>query len=409
MKCAKCGFIQGPREQCKKCGVGMSPVGPETHPPMGRLATAASPAHAAPDSFAEPEFGLGALSDATDAMTGADAPDVRMPDADAPDATTPDMAAPPTDGSRKGSFHGSGGQLLVIHLVNSLLSMITLGIYVFWGKVKVRRYLAGQTEFEGDRFEYHGTGKELWRGWMKAMLVFFVPFVGMSFIPMLLGGGEAAEAVVGLLQFALILGFTPLVIVSARRYRMSRTSWRAIRFSFRGQPVEFVKLFFKGALLNLVTLGLYAPIFHTKWHDFMTAYTYFGNRRFEFDGNGRDLYRPFLVAIALFPFTLGISWLWYMAARRRYYWDHTTLGDARFRCTVKGGELFGLYLTNALLLLFTGGLAFSWVQVRTARFRLDRVFLEGPIDLAQIQQEAQSASAAGEELAGFFDLDLGWV
>ncbi|MFQ5458509.1 MAG: YjgN family protein [Myxococcota bacterium] len=422
-------------------------MGPETHPSMGRLVKPASQAPSPPRP--EPDAGLafdpladagGGMEDPVAAAAGearvsaaALAPDDNAPvtfeaplnagmaddepplELARPAHTPPPPADPPakttsaTDGSRKASFHGRGGQLLVIHLVNTLLSMITLGIYVFWGKVKVRRYLLGEAEFEGDRFEYHGTGKELWRGWMKAMLYFFVPFLLMSFIPQLLGGGEALEALVGLLQFALILGFTPLVIVGARRYRMSRTSWRGIRFSFRGPAIDLVKLFFKGALLSMVTLGFYVPIFHTNWQDFMAAHTYFGNRRFEFDGVGRDLYRPFLIAMALFPFTLGISWIWYRAAKTRYFWDHTTLEGARFNCSITGSSLCWLYLSTALLLMVTFGLAFAWVQVRMARYHLERVTLDGPLDLAQIQQDAQDVSAAGEELAGFFDLDLGWA
>lgn len=423
MKCPKCGFIQGPREECKKCGKGMNPVGPEAHPSMGRLASPASSVSDAPDPFAEAGLTLEPLpDDAPDVIGDAISPTVpEPPDPPSLELATPVSAPPPpvdavpdvpsggaTDGSRKASFHGSGGPLFVIHLVNGFLTMITMGIYVYWAKVKVRRYLLGQAEFEGDRFEFHGTGKELLRGWGKAMLIFFVPFLALGFLPLIIGRG-AGEAIAGLLQFGLIIGFMPLVFVSARRYRMSRTSWRGIRFSFRGPIKDFVKLFFKGTLLNMVTLGLYSPIFHTKWHDFMTAHTYFGSARFEFDGNGKDLYRPFLIAVVLLPFTLGISWIWYRAATRRYYWDHTTLGDARFRCTVTGGELFSLYLTNAILFILTLGFAYPWVQVRVARFHLQRVSLEGPLDLARIQQEAQSASASGEELAGFFDMDLGWA
>lgn len=287
--------------------------------------------------------------------------------------------------------------------------MLTLGVYVYWGKVKVRRYLLGQTEFQGDRFEYHGTGKELLRGWSKAMLIFGLPLILISILPQLVGGGEAVEALAGLLIYAFLLGFMPLAFVSARRYRMSRTSWRGIRFSFRGPVKDFIKIFVKGALLTAVTLGFYGPYFQAKWQDFMTAYTYFGNQRFEFDGQGKELFRPYVTALLLFPFTLGISWIWYRAARLRFNWDHTTVGEARFRCTVTGGGLAGLYLTNALLLLVTLGLAYPWVQVRNARFHAARVSLEGSLDLDRIQQEAQAASATGDELAGFFDLDLGWT
>ena len=68
---------------------------------------------------------------------------------------------------RKLRFHGTGGSLYGIHIVNMLLTGLTLGIYYFWGKVKVRNYIFSQSEFEGDRFAYHGTGKELLIGWLR--------------------------------------------------------------------------------------------------------------------------------------------------------------------------------------------------------------------------------------------------
>ena len=80
---------------------------------------------------------------------------------------TKDITAPPAetdsqpDQVRKLRFHGTGGSLFGIHIVNMLLTGLTLGIYYFWGKVKVRNYVFSQSEFEGDRFAYHGTGKEL--------------------------------------------------------------------------------------------------------------------------------------------------------------------------------------------------------------------------------------------------------
>jgi len=61
-------------------------------------------------------------------------------------------------------FHGTGGGLFKIMLINWILTLLTLGIYSFWGKTKVRRYLCEQSSFAGDRFYYHGTGGELFKG-----------------------------------------------------------------------------------------------------------------------------------------------------------------------------------------------------------------------------------------------------
>jgi uncharacterized membrane protein YjgN (DUF898 family) len=112
----------------------------------------------------------------------------------------------------------------------------------------------------------------------------------------------------------------------------------------------------------------------------------------------------------LFIPTLGLSWVWYAAARQRYVWDHTRLDDVRFRCTVSFGQLLALYLTNFLLLAVTLGLAWSWVMVRNIRFTFTYLSLEGGMDLSMVRQEAQTATATGDALAGFMDagLDVGY-
>src|SRR5262245_12854679 len=64
-------------------------------------------------------------------------------------------------GPRRLSFHGSGGTLFGIHVVNVLFTLLTLGVYYFWGKTRIRRYIFGESAFEDDRFAYHGTAQEL--------------------------------------------------------------------------------------------------------------------------------------------------------------------------------------------------------------------------------------------------------
>src|SRR3970040_1427298 len=116
----------------------------------------------------------------------------------------PSPAGSTPGGIRQLSFHGSGGSLFGIHIVNVLLTLITLGIYYFWGKVRVRSYLLSQSEFEGDRFSYHGTGKELLIGWLKAMLVFGVPVGLLVNAPELLDAGVTVRIVAGVLVYCIV-------------------------------------------------------------------------------------------------------------------------------------------------------------------------------------------------------------
>lgn len=304
------------------------------------------------------------------------------------------------------TFFGSGLSLFAIQMVNMFLTLVTLGSYSFWGRTRVRKYLMRETQFGEDRFEFHGTGKELLWGWIKAAIVFGVPLILLPYVPHLAGGSVGLRQAVSVLSSLIVFVFIPVATVGSRRYRLSRTSWRGIRFSFRGKVWSYVGIYVFGWVLTAVTLGLYKPFLDARTYGFLVSHSYFGNRLFRFDGNGRDLFRPFLLAWLLTIPTLGIYWFWYSARRQRYFWERTSFGDLRFRSTVTGGALLGLHAANLLLLLVTLGVAWPWVRVRKIRFFFEYVRARGQFDPESIIQEAQAASPMGEALAGFFDMDF---
>ena len=289
------------------------------------------------------------------------------------------------------------------------LTVITLGVYYFWAKVKVRKYLSSESEFEGDRFAYHGTGRELLVGFLKAVLFFGVPLLILGILREFLVRTPVLRVVLELVIYTAVFLLVPVAIVGARRYRLSRTSWREIRFSFRGRALDFIKLFVTGSALSSITFGLYYPFFDTRRHGFLVSQSYFGNQKFTFDGEGRKLFGSFLLTILLSLPTLGLIWFWYQAKKRRYFWEHTSFATIRFRSTVTGRRLFLLSVGNLVLLIVTLGFGFPWIMVRTVRFAYKYVTLEGPLDLSGIQQDAQAATATGEALASFLDagLDIG--
>ena len=303
-------------------------------------------------------------------------------------------------------FHGRGGSLFGIQIVNLFLSLITLGVYSFWGRVKVRKYMMSQTEFAGDRFAYHGIGRELFIGWLKAMALFGVPVFILGVLQIVVGMDSALFNILQIVIYLLIGFFLPVAAVNARRYRLSRGSWRNIRFSFRGGVRDFIAIYIKGWLLTLVSLGLYYPYWQNRRQTFMIANSYFGNQKFAFDGQGRDLFGAFVLHLLLTLPTLFLCWIWYGARLQRYYAEHTSFQAARFRSTVSGGGMFSLWLGNMVLFVVTLGLAWSWIAVRNARYYVDHLALVGALDVTGVMQEAQSATATGEGLAAFLDLDF---
>jgi uncharacterized membrane protein YjgN (DUF898 family) len=302
-------------------------------------------------------------------------------------------------------FHGTGGALFEIHLTNLFFTVLTLGVYRFWAKTNVRRYLMSQTELAGDRFAWHGTGLELLIGFVKALVVFGVPVAILNVIAVFEPDGLIG-VIAQVLGPLIVLVFLPVAMVGVHRYRLSRTSWRGIRCSFHGRLRDFFVQFVIDAACIAVTLGLWFPVFQVRRYRFMTVHGRFGQLRFGFDGQTLALLGPFVVAVVLTLPTFGLVWFWYVARKRRYLVGHTTIEGLRGVGTVTGRELANLVIGNWLLLIFTFGLAWPWTRVRTARFNYERTRLEGAIDLDAVIQEPQDAAATGDALSSLLGTDM---
>ncbi|CAM3776197.1 YjgN family protein [Serratia silvae] len=142
-------------------------------------------------------------------------------------------------------FRGKGGEYFSIWLVNILLTAITLGIYSAWATVRRRRYFYGNTELNGDRFDYHAQPMQILKGRLLVIggvILFYV----LLFINPLLG------MVAMLAFFALI----PWIIIRSWRYNAIMSSYRGVRFNYLCQTgrAYWVLLFCP----ILLVIGLYA-------------------------------------------------------------------------------------------------------------------------------------------------------
>ena len=309
------------------------------------------------------------------------------------------------------SFHGDGGTLFRIYAINLLKVLGTIGVYYFWLKAKVRGYVYSQTELAGERFAFHGTGLELLKGWATAALV-LIAVVALLVAVESAVGPDAAEIVGRIIAFAFGVFVVPIVMVGSRRYRLSRTSWRGIRFVFRGSGSVLGRQLFRDGIWTGLTLGIYYPFMQNNVREFTVRNSTYGNVAFEYDGDGARLWRIYFFGLLFGILTLGIYYFWFSAARQRFYWSHTSFAGARFASAVTGGGMFRLMVGNAALLVCTVGLAAPWTNVRRMRYLASMLTLEGHLDLALVTQQIQAANATGEGLAdmvdtGFFDVDLG--
>jgi uncharacterized membrane protein YjgN (DUF898 family) len=343
--------------------------------------------------------------------------------ADGPPLSEPSAPRAGVEGKRRKAvgrfkFSGDGATLFKILAVNLALTLLTLGFYRFWARAKLRRYLYGQLSLKGHRFGYHGTGKEGLQGFFRLAGLALVGAAALGVLTVGVrfglqdGGGltgkEAALAggiLMNLVVFGVSLLFYPYAQIASRRYQLSRTSLNGVRFSFHGTYGEALRLHVGGALLSLLTFGLYTPWYLAGQQRWLTSGTRYGNRSFSCDLTGRQLLKPFLTGLLLLPFTFGLSAFWLAAAVQRETAASTRFGKARFQNAVTGGALLRWTFLGLAARGLTLGLALPWVKVRSLAYFAGCLTVQGPLGLDTIRQEAVDANSLGDALVDDMGLD----
>ncbi|MDG0985794.1 MAG: DUF898 family protein, partial [Planktomarina sp.] len=197
-----------------------------------------------------------------------------------------------------GSFLPENSKFFWLAVWTGALTVVTLGIYRFWARTRMRRYIWSSIVAEGDSFEYTGTGLEKFLGFLIALVVLAVYLgvlqVVLSFIGFSLWGAISSKPN-GPTDILMQLGATygtglavlPLIFFAqyrARRYMLSRTRWRGLRFSMDPAAVGYAwrALLYFG--LSIVTLGALMPLATFRLEKYMTDRMWYGDASFEQEG-----------------------------------------------------------------------------------------------------------------------------
>ncbi|MDM7979153.1 MAG: DUF898 family protein [Rhizobium sp.] len=192
------------------------------------------------------------------------------------------------DALRRGEFRGSAGEYFGIWIVNILLTIITVGIYSAWAKVRRNRYFYGNSFIDGHSFDYHAKGLQIFIG--RAIVFGYI--IGYN---ILLTFSPIAGGILALLMFVLL----PWIVMRSLRFNARVTSYRNIRFDFVGKTWgAFVAIIF-GGLIAFFSLGILAP-FASRWlYRYIFNNLRYGDRAFETDPKIGALYRVWLPAFLL--------------------------------------------------------------------------------------------------------------
>ena len=139
-------------------------------------------------------------------------------------------------------FTGNGGEYFRIWIVNLCLSLLTLGIYSAWAKVRRLQYFYRHTSVAGASLDYHGDPVAILKGRIIAVGLFAIYSLAGKF-----------SLIYGAAAFVLILVVMPWLLVRSFRFRLHNTSYRGLRFAFHGKVGDA-----RGTLVMFMTW--WAPI-----------------------------------------------------------------------------------------------------------------------------------------------------
>lgn len=341
------------------------------------------------------------------------------------------------------AHHGGTGAIIRLSLVNLALNLITLSLWRFWGKTRVRRQLWAGTTAWGDAAEYTGRGGELFLGFIVALVAVFLPLV------IALGAAQTAvEAghdwallLVVLLQLAVVV-LAAAGLYRARRYQLTRTVWRGIRGGQDGEAWRYGIMVVVVTAAGVLTLGWAMPWGEMALARYRMENTTFGDGRFDCDARARPLYRRFAVlwlaglvflagiavmVAAVLPrmetpeqtaamvaglyaagtlwavVTVALPFAWYRAGFLRQLAAHTRFAGIGFSLDTTTGSLVRLALGNLLIGILSLGMLRPWAALRTFRYACAHLRPDGQPDWARVHQAGAPGTRMGEGLAAVFD------
>jgi len=364
-------------------------------------------------------------------------------------------------------FTGSGSEYFRIWVVNLLLTILTLGIYSAWAKVRRLQYFHRNTVLAGAIFDYHGSPKAILKGRLLALGLLAAYHVS--------SGISAATSAAVLLLLALI---SPWLLACAFRFKLANTSYRGLRFRFRGTigqayrmlilfPLMFaavgvllwslvtsfgrtpnIGLMLLVIVLPFVTIVGTVPLAHYLLKRYQHDNADFGQTPFQFHARGIDFFRTYGKAVgmvvlgslagaafaaataslsrwllstafgAVFAtlYTLLSAYVFYLFVRaymegrlQNLVWNRTELGMHRFESRVRVRRLLAIHASNLLLIALTLGLFKPFAAVRLAKYRIESMALLPGDDIEDFlaAQDRDDVGAIGQEAGDLFDFDIG--
>lgn len=340
----------------------------------------------------------------------------------------------------RGEFRGQAGEYFGIWIVNILLTVVTLGIYSAWAKVRRNRYFYGNSFVDGHSFDYHARGSQILIGRAIVFVFFVVVQIVSVFYPL-----------AGLVLPFVVLLALPWLLSRGLRFAARVTSYRNIRFDFKGTPWGAFVSVILGGMVAFFSLGLLAPLASRWLYRYVFNNLRYGDRSFATDPRIGKLYRAWVPAIIVTligaAIAVGLGLMIYAASGAmagtadeeqpaiqiiatiygtlipllivyaiaavlyrvgvRNVVMNATLLDGRHRLFSDMGRRRYLWIvvSNLFVTLLTLGLMRPWAAVREQRYMLKHsgIMIDGDIGdvMASIEASGSAVTAEYLDMEGF--------
>ena len=342
-------------------------------------------------------------------------------------------------------FKGNASEYFRIWIVNIALTILTLGIYSAWAKVRTNRYMYANTYLNGSSFEYNADPIRILIGRIVVVSLYalFVLFSQYLFMFEIAGG-------IALLAFILM----PWLVRQAVSFKLRNTSYRNVPFRFEGKVSSFYVFFILHAILNIFTFMLIFPYTYVKFKKLIIDNAHYGDGDFEFHGKTGDAYAIYLkifvwsmlfivavltifnivstmlggffaeaaltgqnpeiisIVVVTGVFFIYIPFIFWNKGFTDGYFsnflrENTTLNSSPLKGELKPFKLGLIVATNALAIFFSLGLLYPWAKIRYLKYKAEHTSF-ACADYEQFSSHGYvTGSTVGEEMVDFFDIDIG--
>ncbi len=337
-------------------------------------------------------------------------------------------------------FRGDTMEYFKIWIVNIFLTIVTLGIYSAWAKVRTNRYFYANTFYQNSSFEYTANPIDIFKGRLivTGLYGIFIFSAQVMTNPIVAGGM--------MLAFLLII---PWIINRAIKFKLKNIKHRNINFRYDEDASSFYSFFLLHTILNVITIGLAYPYSLNKFKALLIDNSKFGGSEFSYSGTTGDMYMQYLkilglyfgviviVAIvvgastyigqnlslstnntflfAILPIvtyfaTISIGFAikgFYDAYISNFVWGETALEDNSFESTLNPMKLSWIYVSNIFAIIFSLGFLAPWAKIRVTNYKCENFAIASSNMSSFIATQQEKQNSLGEEAGDFFDIDVG--